>query len=54
MVGTSGRMGAAGDLLAAGCDAFVAKPLDERAVLDALRRAVRARGAGEPDHAPAA
>ncbi len=53
MVGISGRAGAASDLLAAGCDAFVAKPVDERTVLDALRRAVAARH-GWPGHVPAA
>jgi CheY-like chemotaxis protein len=54
MVGLSGRAGAAGDLLSAGCDAFVAKPIDERRILGALRRAARARRAVAPDHVPAA
>jgi FixJ family two-component response regulator len=53
MVGISGRVGASRDLLAAGCDAFVAKPVDERGVVDALRRAIEARRAA-PDHHPAA
>ena len=53
MVGISGRAGASRDLLAAGCDAFVAKPVDDRGVVDALRRAVEARRA-VPDHHPAA
>lgn len=43
IVGISGRAGASVDLLAAGCDAFVAKPIDERRVLAALRRAARLR-----------
>jgi CheY-like chemotaxis protein len=54
MVGVSGRAGAAGDLLSAGCDAFVAKPVEERHVVDALRRALRARRAGWPQGVPAA
>ncbi len=53
MVGISGRAGASFELLAAGCDAFVAKPVDERRVVDALGRAVTARRA-PPDHVPAA
>ncbi len=54
IVGISGRVGAASDLLSAGCDAFVAKPVEEHQIMDALRRALRARGAGSPDHVPAA
>ncbi len=54
VVGISGRAGAMSDLLGAGCDAFVAKPVDERRVVDALRRAARARRAAAPDRAPAA
>ena len=53
IVGISGRAGASRDLSAAGCDAFVAKPVDERGVVDALRRAVAARRAALDDH-PAA
>jgi CheY-like chemotaxis protein len=54
MVGISGRRGAAGDLLTAGCDAFVAKPIDERRVLDAVRRAAMSRRSVASDHVPAA
>ena len=54
LVGISGRSGAANDLLAAGCDAFVPKPVEERHVLDALRRAVKARRGPAPDHVPTA
>lgn len=43
IVGISGRVGASRDLLAAGCDTFVSKPIDERRVLFALARAVRLR-----------
>jgi CheY-like chemotaxis protein len=53
VVGISGRSGAGVDLLAAGADAFVPKPVDELAVLSALARALQARGA-EPEHLPAA
>ena len=53
MVGISGRPGARSDLLAAGADSFVEKPIDEQAVLSALVGAVRARGT-EPEHVPAA
>jgi CheY-like chemotaxis protein len=52
MVGISGRAGASRELLAAGCDAFVSKPVDERSVVDAMRRAVKARRT--PDQVPAA
>ena len=54
MVGISGRAGAGGELLAAGCDAFVAKPVDERRVLAALARALRARRLAADGHVPAA
>jgi CheY-like chemotaxis protein len=53
MVGISGRAGASRELLAAGCDAFVPKPVDEHQVVDALRRAVAGRRT-TPDHVPAA
>jgi CheY-like chemotaxis protein len=53
IVGISGRTGARVDLLRAGADAFVAKPVNERTVLTALARAVEARGPG-PEHLPAA
>jgi CheY-like chemotaxis protein len=43
IVGISGRIGASSDLLGAGCDTFVAKPIDEQRVLFALARAVRLR-----------
>lgn len=54
IVGISGRAGAAGELLSAGCDSFVPKPLDERRVVEAIRRAMRARRGPAPDHVPAA
>ncbi len=53
VVGISGRPGARAELLAAGADTFVAKPVDERAVLRALARALDGRHAGA-DHLPAA
>jgi two-component system, OmpR family, phosphate regulon response regulator PhoB len=53
VVGISGRVGARMDLLGAGADAFVAKPVDEHTVLAALARAVQAR-CGGPEHVPAA
>jgi CheY-like chemotaxis protein len=40
VVGISGRAGASVDLLRAGCDVFVAKPVDERRILAALGRAI--------------
>lgn len=43
IMGLSGRVGASRDLLAAGCDTFVAKPIDEPRILAALRRASRLR-----------
>lgn len=43
MMGISGRAGASTDLLMAGCDTFVAKPVEEGRVLAALRAAVRLR-----------
>jgi CheY-like chemotaxis protein len=53
VIGVSGRLGARADLLAAGADAFVPKPVDERAVLAALGRALLLRRTG-PEHLPAA
>jgi CheY-like chemotaxis protein len=53
VVGLSGRIGARLELMGAGADAFVAKPIDERAILGALSRALDARGVG-PEHLPAA
>ena len=54
IVGVSGRAGASTDLMGAGCDAFVAKPIDERRILAAVRRATRARRGRQPDRVPAA
>jgi CheY-like chemotaxis protein len=51
VVGISGRAGARLELMSAGADAFVAKPVDERAVLGALSRALDER-VGQ--HLPAA
>ncbi len=45
IMGLSGRVGASRDLLAAGCDTFVAKPVDEPRILAALRRAACLRAA---------
>jgi CheY-like chemotaxis protein len=45
VLGISGRAGASADLLRAGCDTFVAKPIDERRILAALGRTARARRA---------
>jgi CheY-like chemotaxis protein len=53
VVGVSGRIGARLELMAAGADVFVAKPVDERAILTALSRALDERGLG-PEHQPAA
>jgi DNA-binding response OmpR family regulator len=53
VVGMSGRTGAGAELLAAGADAFVPKPIDERALLTALVRALQTRGAA-PEPLPAA
>jgi CheY-like chemotaxis protein len=49
VLGISGRAGASTDLLRAGCDAFVAKPIDERRILTALRRVVRGGRGGRRD-----
>jgi DNA-binding response OmpR family regulator len=46
VVGISGRPGARTELLAAGADTFVPKPVDEHAVLSALVRALDGRHAG--------
>lgn len=54
MVGISGRPDASAGLLRAGCDAFVAKPIDERRVLHALGKAIRRRGLAPARRAPAA
>ena len=43
VLGISGRAGASADLLRAGCDAFVPKPVDEVWILAALGQAVRGR-----------
>jgi CheY-like chemotaxis protein len=53
MVGISGRAGASVDLLGAGCDTFVAKPVDEKHVLSALARARRLRRPPPRAHATA-
>lgn len=51
VVGISGRAGASADLLTAGCDVFVAKPVDERRVVAALQRALRLRRPRAPRRA---
>jgi DNA-binding response OmpR family regulator len=53
VVGISGRVGARAELMGAGADAFVRKPVDEGAVLAAVERAIQARDSG-PEHQPAA
>ncbi len=53
IVGISGKAAASGELLLAGADSFVVKPIDERSVVRALTRAIAARGA-EHEHLPAA
>jgi len=51
VIGISGRAGAAGELLAAGANAFVAKPVQERAILDAVEGTLGA-GRGAPAQTP--
>jgi CheY-like chemotaxis protein len=53
IVGVSGKAAASGELLLAGADSFVVKPIDERSVLRALIRAIEARSL-EHEHLPAA
>lgn len=50
IVGVSGHEGASGELLRAGADSFVRKPLEERAVLAAVARAFGA--SRDPRHPP--
>jgi CheY-like chemotaxis protein len=55
VIAISGRAGAAADLVAAGADAFVAKPVEERTLLPAVTRALfRSARAAPPDDRPAA
>jgi len=44
VIGISGRPGASRELLAAGANAFVAKPLEEHAILAAVARTLDATG----------
>lgn len=44
VIGISGRAGAPKELLAAGANGFVAKPVEERAILAAVARALSADG----------
>jgi CheY-like chemotaxis protein len=55
VIGISGREGADRELLAAGADAFVPKPVEEQALLSALARVapVRKRHGGAPPGLPA-
>jgi CheY-like chemotaxis protein len=48
VIGISGRAGSARELLAAGANAFVPKPIEERAILTAVRAVL-----GPPEHADA-
>jgi len=53
IVGISGKAAASGELLLAGADSFIVKPIDERSVIRALTRAIAARSVVE-EHPPAA
>jgi CheY-like chemotaxis protein len=54
VIGISGRAGASRELLAAGATAFVAKPIEEQAILAAIARTfVTARRRGLPTKLPA-
>lgn len=48
VIGISGRAGAARELLAAGANAFVPKPVEERAILLAVTRALAPRFGTKP------
>lgn len=56
VIGISGRAAAQRELLGAGANAFVPKPVEERAILSAVARALsgerRARGSETPDRRP--
>ncbi len=54
VIGISGRAGAADELLAAGADAFVAKPVEERALLAAVARVLFEARARSPEDRPTA
>lgn len=47
VVGISGRAGAARELLSAGANAFVPKPVEERAILEAVAKALAGSGEGQ-------
>ncbi len=54
VIGISGRAGAADELLAAGANAFLAKPVEERALLAAVARVLFEARARSPEDRPAA
>ncbi len=54
VIGISGRAGAGDELLAAGADAFVPKPVEERALLSAVARVCFAARGASPEDRPAA
>jgi CheY-like chemotaxis protein len=54
VIGISGRAGAADELLAAGANAFLPKPVEERALLAAVARVLFEARARSPEDRPAA
>jgi FixJ family two-component response regulator len=55
VIGISGRIGAARELLAAGANVFVRKPIEERAILSAIVEATSSDWRpGHPPDLPAA
>jgi CheY-like chemotaxis protein len=54
VIGISARAGASRELLAAGANAFVPKPIEERAILAAVAAALESAGRGEGAPIPGA